>query len=129
MCLCYGLGPAPRIFTKLLKIPIAVLRRIQIKIIIIIYLDDMLLMNQTVNGPEIARDTLIVLLQSLGFVINLQKSVLVPLQKIEFLGLEIDSVRMALTLPHEKVKKLRLKCQKLISNPRTTLWEVTCLLG
>ena len=129
LCLCFGLGPAPRILTKLLKIPIAVLRRIQIKIIIIIFLDDMLLMNQTVNGLEIARDTLIVLLQSLGFVINLQKSVLVPLQKIEFLGLEIDSVRMALTLPQEKVKKLRLKCQKLISNPRTTLWEMTSLLG
>ena len=30
----------------------------------------------------------------------------------------IDSVRMTLTLPQEKVKKLRLKCQKLISNPR-----------
>ena len=127
LCLCFGLGPAPRIFTKLLKILIAVLRRIQIRIII--YLDDMLLICQTVNCLEIARDTLIFLLQSLGFVINLQKFVLVPLQKIEFLGLEIDSVRMTLTLPQEKVKKLRLKCQKLISNPRMTLWEVTSLLG
>ena len=80
LCLCFGLGPAPRIFTKLLKIPIAVLRQIQIRIII--YLDDILLMSQTTNGLEIARDTLIFLLQSLGFVINLQKSVLVPLQKI-----------------------------------------------
>ena len=35
----------------------------------------------------------------LFLVINLQKSVLVPLQKIEFLGLETDSVRMTLTLP------------------------------
>ena len=116
--LCFGLGPAPRIFTKLLKIRIAVLRWIQIRIII--YLEDMLLMSQTINGLEIARDTLIFLLQSLGFVNNLQKSVLEPLQKIEF---------MTLTLPQEKVKKLRLKCQKLISNPRTTLWEVTSLLG
>ena len=64
-----------------------------------------------------SQHTLIFLLQSLGFVINLQKSVLVSLQKIEFLGLEIDSVRMTLTLPQEKVKKLRLKCQKLISKP------------
>ena len=79
-------------FSKLLKIPITVLRRIQIKIII--YLYDMLLMSQTINCLQIARDTLIFLLQSLGFVINLQKTVLVPLQKIEFLGLEIDSVRL-----------------------------------
>ena len=108
LCPCFGLDQAPRIFTKLLKIPIAVLRRIQIGIII--YLDDKLLMSQTINGLEIARDTLFFLLQSLGFVIYLQKSVQVPLQKIEFLGLEIDSVRMTLTLPQEKVKKLRLKC-------------------
>ena len=51
------------------------------------------------------------------------------MQKIEFLGLKIDSVRITLTIPQEKVKKLRLKCQKLISNPRTTLWEVTSLEG
>ena len=106
-------GSSTRIFTKLLKIPIAVLRRIQIRIII--YLDDMLLMSQTINGLEIARDTLIFLLESLSFVINLQKSVLVPLQKIEFLCLEIDSVRI--TLPQEKVKKLRLKCQSLFQTP------------
>ena len=119
LCLCFGLGPAPRIFIKLLKITIAISRRIQIRIII--YLDNMVLMRQTINGLEIARDTLTFLLHSLGFVINLQKSVLVSLQKIGFLRFEIDSVRITLTLPQENVKKLRLKCQKLISNPRTTL--------
>ena len=76
----------------MLKIPITVLTRIQVKIII--YLYDMLLMSQTINFLQIARDTLNFLLQSLGFVINLQKTVLVPLQKIEFLGLEIDSLRL-----------------------------------
>ena len=79
-------------FSKLLKIPITVLTRIQVKIII--YLYDMLLMSHTINFLQIARDTLNFLLQSLGFVINLQKTVLVPLQKIEFLGLEIDSLRL-----------------------------------
>ena len=42
ICLCFGLGPAPRIFTKLLKIPIALLRRINIRLVI--FLDDVLLM-------------------------------------------------------------------------------------
>ena len=40
-CLCFGLGPASRIFTKLLKVPMTILRRTNIKIII--YLDNMLL--------------------------------------------------------------------------------------
>ena len=86
-------------------------------------------MSQTINGLEIARDILIFLLQGLDFVINLQKSVLVPLQKIYFLYLEIDSVRIRLTLPQEKVKNLRLKCQELISKTGTTLRYVTSLLG
>ena len=30
LCLCFGLGPAPRVFTKLLKIPVSVLRRLNI---------------------------------------------------------------------------------------------------
>ena len=64
----------------------------------------MLLMSQTINSLEIATDTLIFLLRSLGFVINLQKSVLVPLQKIEFLGLEIDLGRMKLNYHKKKWK-------------------------
>ena len=57
LCLCFGIGPAPRIFTKLLKVPIDLLRWVNIRIII--YLDDMLLMGRA--RPEIlmARDILI----------------------------------------------------------------------
>ena len=119
-------GSSPSDFYKIIKVPIAILRWIQFKTII--YLDDMLQISQTINGLDIARDILIFLLQSLGFVINRKKSVLVPLQKIEFLGLEIESVRIIITLPPEEIKKLRLKCQKLISNPRTTLRELTDLM-
>ena len=69
-CLCSGLGPAPRIFTKLLKVPIALLRRVSIWIII--YLDDMLLMGRTLPEILMARNILILLLQHFGFVINLK---------------------------------------------------------
>ena len=72
LCLCFGLGPAPLIFTKLLKTPIALLRRINIKIII--FFDDMLVMAQTLKEILKAKETLIFLLQNLSFVINLKKS-------------------------------------------------------
>ena len=72
LCLCSGLGPAPRIFTKLLKVPITLLKRVNIRIII--YLDDMLLMGKTLPEFLMVRDTLIFLLQHFGFVINLKKS-------------------------------------------------------
>ena len=66
LCLCFGLEPAPRISTKLLKIPLSVLRRINIRIGI--YLDDMLIMDQTTEEILMSRDTINFLLQHLGFV-------------------------------------------------------------
>ena len=71
--LCFGLGPAPRIFTKLLKVPMTILSRINIKIII--YLDDTLLIGHSLEEILMSRDTVIFLLQHLGFVINWKKCV------------------------------------------------------
>ena len=48
----------------------------------------MLLMSQTLEELLMSRDAIIFLPTQLGFVINLKKSVLVPIQQIEFLGLE-----------------------------------------
>ena len=39
--LAFGLGPAPRIFTKILKVPISILRKLSIRLII--YIDDILI--------------------------------------------------------------------------------------
>ena len=74
----FGLGPAPLIFTEILKIPISLLRRLQIRVMI--YLGDMLLMSQTTEELLISRDTAIFLLTHPGFEINLQKSMLNPVQ-------------------------------------------------
>ena len=87
---------------KLLKISIAILRGITIRIIV--YLYDMLLMTQATEGLNMARNTLIFLLQQLGFIINPKKSVLPASQRQELFGLEIHSVSMTQTLSLEKVK-------------------------
>ena len=68
LCLYFRLGPAPLIFTKLLKIPIVLLRRIIARIRV--FLDDMLVMAQTLKEILQAKETLIFLLQNLGFVTN-----------------------------------------------------------
>ena len=72
LCLCFGLGPAPRFFTKLIKIPIAIMRKLNVRLIV--YLDDILLMASTVEEILMARDTLIFLFQNLGFLIKVKKS-------------------------------------------------------
>ena len=85
LCLCFVLGQAPRILTKLLKVPIVLLIGINIRFII--YRDDMLLMRRTLPVILMSRDKLIFLLQHFGFVINLKKSVLHPVKKNSVSGL------------------------------------------
>ena len=94
LCLCFGLrlSSAPKIFTKLLKMPISIPRRINIWIVI--YLDNMLMMGQTLEEILIARDTVILLLQNLVFVLNLDKSILSLAQKIELLWVKIKFLNM-----------------------------------
>ena len=85
--LCFSLGPASINFTKFLKVPISLLRRLQV--CVIIYLDHMLLMSQVQDELLMNRDTIIFLLTQSGYVINFKKSILVPVQQTEFLGLEV----------------------------------------
>ena len=49
------------------------------------------------------------IIESLGFIINKEKSVLIPAQKIVFLGYVIDSVARTVSLPEEKLNKLKSK--------------------
>ena len=57
LCLAFGLGPGPRIFTKLMKVPIAILRRLGVRLVI--YLDDILIMGSSQEEVTRARDTII----------------------------------------------------------------------
>jgi len=127
LCLCFGLGPAPRIFTKILKVPMSLLRRLNI--LIIIYLDDMLLLGRTREETVRAKDTVIYLLQHLGFVINLKKSVLEPTQKIEFLGLIVNSQDLSLSLTQEKLQKVKTRCLEMYKAETVSILELTKLIG
>ena len=57
--LCFGFSPAPLVFTKLSKVPISLLRKLNVTILI--YLGAMLLMSSSLRDLLMARDTLIVM--------------------------------------------------------------------
>ena len=98
-----------------------ILRRINIKI--------MLLIGHSLEEIVMSRDTVIFLLQHLGFVINWKKSVLTPEQEIEFLDLTINSVTLELFVKKTKIQKVVSKCQNLLNNPQTSILELTRLIG
>ena len=83
-CLPFGLSSAPRVFTKLMKPVLVRLRHHGVHLIMC--LDDMLLVIQ--SREELGRQLIqiMLLLESLGFVINKQKSQLLPTQTIQYLG-------------------------------------------
>lgn len=74
----FGLASAPRDFTKLMKPAIGLLRRLGMRMII--YLDDMLMMNEDQQALLEEGKTTCYLLQCLGFVINQEKSEMSPKQ-------------------------------------------------
>ena len=127
VCLMFGLGPAPRIFTKLLKIPMGFLRKLKIRLII--YIDDILVMANGLEGIIMARDSVLAVLQSLGFVINRKKSVLDPSTLMEFLGFVVDSFAMTLSVPQEKAVNLGELCKTTLLADNLSLWELSRVVG
>ena len=77
----------------------------------------------------LSRDTVIYLLQNLGCVINLKKSVLHPTQGTEFLGMIIDSVEITVPLPQEKTELISKKCQDILSVQVVQIKDLAKLLG
>lgn len=75
-CFEFGVGP----FLKVMKIQIALLRRLNICLLIYFY--DIRLLGKMLKEILMSRDTLIFLLQCLDFVKNLKKSVLGTSHKI-----------------------------------------------
>ena len=126
-CLAFGLASAPRVFTKLMKPVTSYLRRQGVHMII--YLDDRLFLNQSREG--LVQDLVLAqkTLADLGLVVNLTKSELTPVQQIEFLGYQIDSIAMTLSLPKSKISKILAQCRKILSQDQLTVRDLASLLG
>ena len=97
-CLVFGLAlaPAQRLFTEILKVVAAYVRKHGMRLII--YLDDIFIVNFSKEGVSADVKKAIDLIQHLGFIINFDKSILDPGQVIiyeyesdpdEYLGLLI----------------------------------------
>ena len=82
----FGLGPAPLIFIIILRVPISLMKAFQI--LLIIYLDDVLLMSLEETRRVINKQRHDNFLA--GSVINLKSPILAPVQRKEFIGLEMD---------------------------------------
>ena len=107
-----GYSDAMQIFTKILK-PVFGHSRNQGHISVI-FVDDSYLQGDTNNEGMNHINATIDLLRSLGFSIHTGKSVLIPTQKLQFLGFLIDSKNMKISLTKKKAEHLTLKVNKSV---------------
>lgn len=125
--LCFGSRRAPHIFNELTK---AVARMMNARGFpgIVVFLDDFLIIEHSKERCELAMTTLLRLLRKLGFSINYSKLV-PPCKNLVFLGVEIDTVKMSLQLPQEKLSALKTELQYVVSRNKVTKRELQKLAG
>ncbi len=88
----FGLSLSPRVFTKVVEAALVPLREAGIRVLN--YLDDWLILAQSRALLCEHRDTVLGHLSRLGLRVNWEKSKLSPVQRISFLGMELDSVNL-----------------------------------
>ena len=127
-CLPFGLSCTLWVSTKTLKPAMSLLRELRIRLVV--YIDDILVMTDSEAQAREYSEALIFLLESLGFIVHLEKTMRIPTQEIEFLQMDILSQTMKLQIPTQKVKKLRAEATALLRKVATpTVREVSRLLG
>lgn len=103
-CIPFGLSSGPLTFTKIMKPVVGYLR--SLGLLSCIYLDDLLCVGSSFE--ECHRNVVLSLetLRCLGFVVNFEKSVLVPSKKCTYLGFTLASDSMSIELPEDKRSRL-----------------------
>ncbi len=102
-----GLSLSPRVFTKVVEGALTLLREVGVRILN--YLDDWLILAQSREQLGDHRDLVLRHLSQLGLRVNWEKSKLSPVQRISFLGVELDSVSMTARLTEERAQAV-LNC-------------------
>jgi ribonuclease HI len=101
----FGLSTAPRVFTKMLAPLVGLLHEQGIRLFP--YIDDCLIVAKSPYQLIQAVSTTIHVLDQAGFVINQKKSHPQPVQRLQFLGVDWDSLLAMSFLPKDRAIVLR----------------------
>jgi len=126
-CLPFGLTSAPRIFTKVLKIPMAYARRRGITCTS--YIDD--IFNKASQADCCHHNTqfLITLLRRLGFLPNIQKSHLTPTRELVHLGKLYNTQEMVVRVPQAKLQNISNTALSTQRKSSVSLRQIAHILG
>ena len=122
-----GLACAPRIFTKLLSPVYAGLRQEGHECFP--YIDDSFVVGDSREECKATVGELASTLDHLGFFVHREKSVMVPTQRLTFLGFELDSRDMSVSLTQEKKEKFVRAAEDVLNKELSSVREVAGLVG
>lgn len=125
--LCFGLKCAPFIFNEISDFIVQCMSR-RGHNNIINYLDDYFCWGPTFESCAATQNALIRLLGQLGFMVAWSKCSS-PSTTCVFLGIQIDSNRMSMSLPQEKLQKLLAELEFFQSRDRATVKQLQRLCG
>lgn len=126
-CFPNGLANCPRYFTKLLK-PVYAHLRSQ-GLLSASFIDDCYLQAGTYEKCVENVQKTVQLLETLGFIVHKDKSVLTPCKQIRYLGFILNSEEMIVTLPRERIQKIKSACTKLSLKRRFQIRELARVIG
>ena len=123
----FGLSSAPRIFTRVAKSVLSILRSEGIRIHA--YLDDWIILASSPGALIRARDRTLSLLQSMGFLVNWEKSQLRPTQHLQYLGAQID-LKLGIIFPSaERLQSIHTLSQDFMGKTHVKASHFLRLLG
>jgi hypothetical protein len=122
-----GLTSSPMVATKVFKPVVAKLQEMGHQVLI--YIDDLLILGRTKAECEAAVRATLELLDSLGVIINWEKSCLTPSQQITYLGFEINSAEMTIKAPSNKIKNTKKELKKFLKADQISARETASILG
>ena len=113
-CLPFGLKSSPQVFMKCTHPLIAHIRSKGHRGLI--YLDNSLWMTQSFHQSQLQIQEVMSIFQKAGFTTNMEKSSPIPMQEVTFIGYLINTCKMMVYLPKEKIILLRKEIQSLLDN-------------
>ncbi|EYC14841.1 hypothetical protein Y032_0039g36 [Ancylostoma ceylanicum] len=126
-CMPFGLGTAPYLYTKIMRVLAEHLRGQGVKLIH--YLDDWAFFGE--SKTSLRRDVAqaLQLFQRVGLRINFEKSITEPCQSMEFLGLIIDTAQCTFAIPSRKRSRIVENAKELLTYESPTKRQIAKLLG
>lgn len=124
--LLFGASRSPETFSRLTDSVVRMMERRGFTVVS--YLDDFLTIAPSYDIGLEAHNTLIKLLEELGFTINWDK-VIPPCQKLTFLGIDICTVSKTLSLNEQKLTEVDNELQRWLSKKSATKRELQQLIG